>query len=247
MNFLSLFKRNLFYKFKKKINIDNNNLKNKSLDELFFYFGSDKANYISKDKSESHGFSKFYIKHLNQIREKNINILEIGSFEGASAAAFSKYFYNSKIICLDINISKFIYSSKKIKVFGLDIKNRSEVKKILSKINNNLDINFFDVIIDDGSHNLSDMLLSFKIFFKYLNKGGTFVIEDFKFPNYYKRNKNIDHALFDEVIKNLNKKIVFKSSILTKEDQLFFHDNIQKISVYKGNLNNSDICFIKKF
>jgi len=44
LNFLSLFKRKLIFKLKKKINIDNQILDNKSLDVLFEVFGSDKAN-----------------------------------------------------------------------------------------------------------------------------------------------------------------------------------------------------------
>ena len=44
----------------------------------------------------------------------------------------------------------------------------------------------FDVIIDDGSHYLSDILFSLKTFFKLVNKGGFYVIEDYKHPNYYK-------------------------------------------------------------
>ena len=43
MNFLSLFKRNLIYKLKKKISIDNENLQDKDIDELFYHYGSDKA------------------------------------------------------------------------------------------------------------------------------------------------------------------------------------------------------------
>ena len=50
----------------------------------------------------------------------------------------------------------------------------------------------FDIIIDDGSHkNLSDILFSIKYLFKILNKKGVYIIEDFKFPNYYKYNRMI--------------------------------------------------------
>ena len=37
----------------------------------------------------------------------------------------------------------------------------------------------FDIIIDDGSHYLSDILFSLNFFFKLLNQGGTYIIEDF--------------------------------------------------------------------
>ena len=103
MNFLSLIKRKLLYKIKKKISIDNDEFSSESLDALFNYYGSDKADYFSK--TQGHGFSKFYVEKLQHLREKEINILEIGSFAGASAASFIKYFKNSKVFCFDINLS----------------------------------------------------------------------------------------------------------------------------------------------
>ena len=59
MNFLSLFKRNLIYKFKKKISIDKDSFPKKDLDHLFFYYGSDKANYFqNKNLSYMAGTSR---------------------------------------------------------------------------------------------------------------------------------------------------------------------------------------------
>lgn len=37
---------------------------------------------------------------------------------------------------------------------------------------------YFDVIIDDGSHQSEDMVLSFEVLFSYLKAGGMYVIED---------------------------------------------------------------------
>ena len=104
MNFFSLFKRNLIYKFKKKITIDSDNVKLNTLDELFHYYGSDKSNIFIKNNKKGHGYSKFYEKKLEKFKDKKINILEIGSYAGASAAAFTKYFPHSNIFCFDINV-----------------------------------------------------------------------------------------------------------------------------------------------
>ena len=75
--------------------------------------------------------------------------------------------------------------SKNIHVYGLNINNEKKLKKILEKISLGSNLNFFDVIIDDGSHYLSDILFSLKILFRHLRKGGIYIIEDFKYPNYY--------------------------------------------------------------
>lgn len=247
MNFLSLFKRKIRFILKKKINIDiDRSHKQKSLDDLFNYYGSDKSFYLGKSKKLAHGYSRFYTKHLSHLKTKNINILEIGSYAGSSAVAFKKYFYKSKIYCFDVNISNFKYYSKNIKVFGVDIGNEKKTEKILKNIIDKRKIEFFDIIIDDGSHNLSDMIISLKFLFKYLRKKGFYIIEDFKFPNYFKYNKNIKHILIDKILNYLKSKKFFTSKIMNKKNQKQLINSINSISTYKGNLFYSDICFIKK-
>jgi len=246
LNFFSLFKRNILYKIKKKINIDLDNVNRDNLDELFYYYGSDKANIFKTTQDQGHGFSEFYIQNLKHLKKKKIKILEIGSYSGASAVAFVKYFTNSSVYCFDINISKFVFSSKNIHAYGLDVNNKNELEKTLNNINLESNSNFFDIIIDDGSHYLSDILFSLNILFKYVKKGGIYVIEDFKHPNYYDYNRNIDHVLVDQVLKNLKEKKLFNSNIIKNDDQVYLHNNINEIKTYKGNLKDSDICFIEK-
>ena len=77
-------------------NIDKIDLKNNSLDEYFKYFGCDKSSLV-------HGYDKFYYNEFKKLKKSKINILEFGIHFGASQAAFSKYFVNSKIIGVDKN------------------------------------------------------------------------------------------------------------------------------------------------
>ena len=246
MNFFSLFKRNLIYKFKKKIFIDRDNLKNKSLDELFHYYGSDKANIFKLTNKEGHGFSKFYEKKLEKFQNQKINILEIGSYAGGSAAAFVKYFPNINVFCFDINISNFKYRSKNIHVFGIDINNEKKLIKLLRSMFLIYNFKDFDFIIDDGSHNLSDILKGFKFLFRHVKKSGFYIIEDFKHPNYYSYNNNINHILIDKFLNNLKNRKISLSSIFTKNDQIELINQIDRIDNYKGNLEDSDITFITK-
>ncbi len=228
------------------MNIDNDGVEIDNLDQLFHHYGSDKADIFSLTKDKGHGFSKYYSKKLEFLKNKKINILEIGSYAGASAAAFKKYFKEANIYCFDMNISNFKYSSKNIHVFGLDITDKNSLDKTLKKISFKDNQKHFDLIIDDGSHNLSDILLSFKNLFKYLSKKGIYIIEDFKHPNYYKYNRNIDHILIDQLLDNLENKKHFDSNIIDKIDQNYFFENIKKIETFKGNLEDSDISFIEK-
>ena len=100
MNFFSLFKRKLIYKFKKKINIDTDGVNEKDLDKLFFHYGSDKSNFFKNENTKGHGYSKFYSKYFEKFKSKKINVLEIGSYSGASAAAFNKFLKTLKLFVL---------------------------------------------------------------------------------------------------------------------------------------------------
>ena len=246
MNFFSLFKRKLIYNFKKKINLDFDNINSDSLDKLFNHYGSDKANIFKVNDKTGHGYSKFYEKKLEKFKDKQINILEIGSYSGASAAAFIKHFPNSKVFCFDINISNFKYQSEKIHVFGIDINNEKKIKKTLKYIFENYKFKEFDLIIDDGSHYLSDILIGLKYFFKLVKNDGLYVIEDFKHPNYYEYNNNINHIFLDELLNNLKVKQTFLSNIFNEIDQKYLIESVKEIENFKGNLKDSDISFILK-
>tara|TARA_Y100001958_G_C21174811_1_gene505867 strand:+ start:346 stop:1089 length:744 start_codon:yes stop_codon:yes gene_type:complete len=246
LNFFSLIKRNLIYKFKKKIPIESDNFKFDSLDELFHHYGSDKAEIFKHTNQTGHGFSKLYEEKLDKFKNKKINILEIGSYSGASAAAFAKYFKNLNIFCFDVNISNFIYKAKNIHVFGIDIKNEKKINKLLQSIFHQYKFKEFDIIIDDGSHNLKDLLIGLKLFFKFVKYQGIYIIEDFKHPNYYEYNNDINHIFIDEFLKNLSDKRLSLSSIFSDNEQISLMNSIEKIESYKGNLNDSDISFITK-
>ena len=246
MNFFSLFKRNLLYILKKKINIDLENIEKLSLDDLFSYYDTDKANFIKSKKEPGHGFSKFYETHLNLFKEKKINILEIGSYSGAAAAAFVKYFPNSEIYCLDINLRNFKYSSKKIHPYGTDVSNKKMMLKFLSKINFFDSIKYFDFIIDDGSHIQSDQLIALNFFYKYVSNNGFYIIEDYCFAEYFKRNNDVEDYKVSEIISFINNKANFSSKIITNETINEINSSIKKVHFYKGNTDFSDIVFFEK-
>jgi hypothetical protein len=246
LNFFSLFKRNFLYHFKRKINIDLKDIKETSLDDLFSYYDTDKANVISSKKEPGHGFSKFYETHLNSFKDKKIKILEIGSYSGAAAAAFVKYFPNSEIYCLDINLRNFKYSSKKIHAFGMDVSNQKMMLKFLTKINFFDSIKFFDVVIDDGSHIQSDQLKALNFFYKYVADNGFYIIEDYKFSNYFEHLNDVDDLKIDELIKKINNKDSINSKLLSSNTIFDLSKNNKNIFEYKGNLEHSDIVFFEK-
>ena len=244
MNFFSLFKRKLIYQFKKKINLDQINLENNNLDFLFEKFETDKANRFQNNIG--HGYSKYYEKYLNHLKEKKIRILEIGSYSGASAAAFVKYFPLAEIFCIDVNISNFKYISKQIKLFGMNVSDLNHIKKFKKKNNLYLEHNLFDIIIDDASHKLEDILFVLENFNSFLKTNGFYIIEDCLFPNIYQHLDKLHETKIDELIGFIKNKQDIPSKILSEKTKKVLLNEISFAVIEKGHLSNSDICFLKK-
>ena len=243
----------IIYNLKRKINIDKNLLNYNSLDDLFNYFGSDKGtkvkNPYNKNSNEifGHGFAKFYQDKFQTFQKKKFNLLEIGAWEGASLVSFLKYFKNAIIFGLDRNF-KLKYKSKRLKYFNCDTTNKDDLDIFKNK---NKEVKF-KVIIDDGSHLLSDIIHNIKFFSNFLDQDSYYVIEDYNHPKYYSylNDTNGNEILVEEIINKLKSKIYFNSSILNKNDKAILHKRIEKIDVYNGLMteagkNISNIAFLK--
>ena len=253
---LKFYKETIF-RFKKKINLDKQILEIVSLNELFNYFGTDKGTEVINQYQKTsnkpdqkligHGYAQFYEKHLNIYKNDKINILEIGTWKGASVAAFYHYFKNAMIFCIDKHF-KFQFESSRVHFFNCDTENFVDIEN-LEKYFTKKKSDFFEVIIDDGSHNYNDILNNFQNFFKKIKPGGYYIVEDF---NHYRLlstyfNDSPQNALdIDEIFKYLLNKKHFKSDNLDEEFQNYCFDNISNITTHKGIQASSYIAFIKK-
>ena len=255
MKKISWYYKFLIFKIKKKINLDSVFLdRNKSLNEIFNYFGTDKGTNVNNPynkfskKKIGHGFGKFYEKYFYKFKEESFNFLEIGTWEGASLASFYFYFKKAFIYGLDRNF-KNNFSSKRLEFIYCNTTDNSDLNTLKKKFKKKK----FKIIIDDGSHLLNDIINNLKFFFKLLDKGGFYVIEDFNHPKYfnYLNNSMKKELCIDEIIKNLKKRKFFKSKILSQKDQKFLFKNIKRINAHKGKMLNhktniSDILFLEK-
>ena len=254
MKKISWYYKSIIFYLKKKTNIDKDTFNSESLNELFNYYGSDKGTEVNHpydkkgDKIIGHGFGKYYEKYFREFKNEKFNFLEIGTWKGASLAAFKKYLTNANIHGIDRNY-KLQFKSDKIKFYNCDTTNLDDLKNLEKKFKNIK----FKIIIDDGSHFLNDIIHNLKFFFKFLDNGGIYVIEDFKHPEHFKYLNDTDNKELNitEIIHKFNTKEIFSSKLLTEEDQLFLMKNIKIISTYKGtmidqNINLSDIAFLKK-
>lgn len=250
MQRITRFYKQILFNLRDKINLDELVLnEDYSLNDYFNYFGTDKGTNIfdpytnSSKKIKGHGFAKFYEKELNKYRNDEFSMLEIGTWEGASTASFFKFFPKCQLFGLDKNF-KFKFRSKRIEFINCNINDEKNLNLFKKKFRNKK----FNIIIDDGSHFLKDMIISLKFFLKYLSSSGIFIFEDYNAPKYFKELENTQgkELLFDQILKKIKKKENFKSEILSIADQSFIFKNISEIDTYKGKTKISDIAFLRK-
>jgi len=132
------------------------------------------AEFYKTDKYE-HGYTKVYEKYFESLREKKLQILEIGIADGKSLLTWSDYFKNSTIIGIDIHkidLKEKNLDKKNIKVHQGSQSDENFINEITSIYGN------FDIIIDDGSHLKKDVIKSFHLLFSHLNNDGLYVVED---------------------------------------------------------------------
>ena len=229
--------------------IDKKELFKLNLDDLFINFNCDKGTYFynRKEKIFSHNYSIYYEKYLKNLKEKKINLLELGSHEGKGLASFYFYFPNAKMIGANINPFQMRFRSKRITELFVDVSS----KKILNSLSDYLG-DEFDIIVDDASHNLRDIIITLSIFFKNLKKGGIYIIEDInQFEVFKELNPYINEITPLEILQKIKRKENFKSSFLDEETKKYLIDNISDIKNEKGSMiikekNISDIVFIFK-
>lgn len=135
------------------------------LNEIGLKHGTDKASTI-------HDYLRKYEKYLLFKRESELKILEIGVLNNSSLKTWKEYFYNSKIVGIDINTNCTQYSDDRITVEIGDQSNKFFLEEVIKKHGP------FDFIVDDGSHMVNHVIYSFEHLFDSVKSGGQYIVED---------------------------------------------------------------------
>jgi hypothetical protein len=93
---------------------------------------------------------------------------------GASLRMWRDYFSDCQIIGCDIIPETIFNDEERINTYIVDQSNEDSLRTFGEQID------LCDVILDDGSHIKSHMILSFKTLWKFVKSGGFYIIEDIK-------------------------------------------------------------------
>jgi hypothetical protein len=149
------------------------------------------------DKYWVHGYTKWYDRHFNHLRNEKLKILEIGVFRGASLLLWKEAFPKSKVYGIDKNTAiwkELLHGKKDIKVF---VGQQQDKKFLKEQVIPNAP---FDIIIDDGSHWPKQQLATFEALWPHIKSGGFFVIEDLH-GNYWDKMKGQNRIMTERIKK----------------------------------------------
>lgn len=135
---------------------------------------------VGTDKTGKLGHSfidNFYNEEFKKYQNKQIELLEIGVYRGASLALWSKYFTKGHITGLDIQdivVPKY-QNIERVDIGICDAYNLEIVKQLGN----------FDIIIDDGPHTIPTLQQCIELYLPKLNEGGIMILEDVQDPSWF--------------------------------------------------------------
>lgn len=156
-----------------------------NLTDLMNKYGSDKG-------SGRHNYTLIYSKIFSKFKDKQINLFEVGlgtnytdvassmgpdGKPGASLKAWKDYFENSNIYGADID-KRILFEEERIKTFFVDQTDPQKIEELWD--NKDLKDKDFDIIIDDGLHEIYANICFLKNSFHKLKLDGIYVIEDIR-------------------------------------------------------------------
>lgn len=124
------------------------------------------------DKVNPHTYGSAYDQLFAEFdRNAPLKIVEIGVQKGGSLCAWRDYFPHATILGIDIEDQV------------LPEYRRDDIFYTICDINDYKTDIIYDIVIDDGSHWLKDVVRAVDVFSRKLNIGGIMVIEDVQWPN----------------------------------------------------------------
>ncbi len=188
-----------------------------------------------------YGFLDIYENYFENLRDKKLNILEIGVDKGDSLRLWREYFINSNICGLDIDKKNF--EIQNVEIYQGDQNDKKLLDTIAKKYGK------FDIIIDDGSHVSNHIINSFNHLFDHLSQDGIYIVEDLQtsyIPRYggsrinlIKKDSSMNFfkSLSDSInYEDFDRPFFKKKRFDGLVKSIHFHQNI--VFIFKGKSNN---------
>jgi len=139
-----------------------------------------------------------YERHFKQFRNKEINVLEIGVYQGGSLQMWKSYFgEKAKIYGVDINPACKSLEEENIKIYIGSQEDR-EFLRFLKK-----EIPLLHILIDDGGHTMRQQICTFEELYDHVVEDGVYLCED-THTSYWKSHGGVfrKKGTFIEYMKN---------------------------------------------
>jgi len=152
--------------------------------------------HYDTDKFAS-GIIEVYERLFEQVKNRQITLLEIGVWHGGSLQYFSSFFPNGVIIGIDVKQPSLRLPENA--EFRLIDQNDSDALRQLAE-----EMGPFDIVIDDGSHMRRETSNCFDVLWRYVKEEGAYIIEDWAVG--YHSNKMFRGSTVELVTKIIRKK-----------------------------------------
>jgi len=248
--------------FNKAVNINNYYEPNLDLSSIANKYETDKGTAYSLDLSWGKDYPEHscmhytvtYEKYMNDKKEKNISMLEIGvcdkRFPFASIKMWMTYFKNIDFYAVDNfwghRIENKIEDIKELNNNGVNFiyadqgnfEDWDEINKLFP--------NKFDLIVEDGSHWPNHMMVSLWKSINILKSGGYYFMEDIQNPLKSRGWFKYDNALItEEFLQTLSTKTLY-SSFLNNQQNKDIQDNFELVDLILDPNKVNYLAVLKK-
>lgn len=190
--------------------------------------------YIPTDKNAGHNYiDTYYNERFTPLKEQPINLLEIGTYKFGSLLLFREWFTSAHIVGIDAN--PIIYSPEKkdyvyvaheeeyLKHFDENGYSKTiapgcDFHMTEAYCQETLDLfedDYFDFIVEDGSHDLEHQKYVIENWTKKLKIGGTLAIEDIAYLYYCSEFDSMLDDRFEKKTYDLRNKSVYPVALDT--------------------------------
>lgn len=139
------------------------------MNDLEKYFTENRGWLIHKWKH----YFEIYDRHFARFRGTNVNVVEMGVYQGGSLQMWKHYFGpRASIFGIDINPACKMLEEDQIKILIGNQEDRTFLRSLAERIPR------IDILIDDGGHQMQQQIATYEELFPYIDENGVYLCED---------------------------------------------------------------------